>query len=108
MRLYKKEQRQKESIDEVINFIKEKLSVQEKKTVGSLDNMNMLVESNISLLKTKLETLELDQNKKIADMYKSIRVNYWSADRTKEYIESLVDFEAKLAEDTLDTVYRSV
>ena len=59
-RFTKKEQRQKQSIDEVMAFVRDKLNATQAKTIGSLDNLSSLVDSNYKLLFTKIETLEHD------------------------------------------------
>ena len=61
--------------------------------MGSLDNMSNLIDSNWALTKTKIETIESEQNQKVAEIYGTMRENYWTGSRTKEYVDKLVDVE---------------
>ena len=61
--------------------------------MGSLDNMSNLIDSNWALTKTKIETIESEQNQKVAEIYGTMRENYWTGSRIKEYVDKLVDVE---------------
>lgn len=106
-RLVKKEKRQKDSIEDIMTFIKDKMNLQNAKTVGSLDNINALVNSNFDILKTKVESLDIEQNKKIAGVYESVRENYWSSERSKEYVDKLMEQESNSTKISLTSVFKS-
>ena len=90
-----------------MTFVKDKMNIQQKKIVGSMDNMSQLIESNYVLLNTKIVTLGNDYDVKVANVYKDIRENYWSSDRARKYIDALVEYEARVAETSLNTIFRS-
>ena len=106
-RLAKKEKRQKDSIEDIMTFIKDKMNLQNAKTVGSLDNINAVVDSNFEILKAKVESLDAEQNLKIAGVYESVRENYWSSERSKEYVDKLVEQESNSAKISLTSVFKS-
>lgn len=49
--------------------------------------------------------IEFDQ--KVAKFYESVRVDYWSGARTKEFVEKLVEIESNVASKSLTSVFKS-
>ena len=56
--------------------------------------MNSMIESNSSILQLKLKKVDNEHNDKIANLYSSLRENYWTGVRSREYVDTLVEREA--------------
>ncbi len=78
-----KEQRQQDSIEEVMKFVKEKLYTADMKTTTSLNNMQSLLNTNDKMATSKFETMKIDVFARLASVSERLIDKYWTESETK-------------------------